>query len=67
MLLENATQALATLTPEEDAELRRLHFFQQVGALSEQLAELKHHLQERDRRDQIREPDEAVKLIPVPR
>ena len=53
------------LSREEDAELRRLHFFEVLGArLSEDMHELKESLRGRDTRDDIREPEEAVQVLP---
>ena len=45
-------------TREEDDELRRLNFFQQVGALSQRRRERFVELRLRDRRKQIRSPRE---------
>ena len=46
------------LTPEEDAELRRLHWFSKVGMLSTAKRERMIELRLRDRRTQIRAPRE---------
>ena len=46
------------LTPEEDDELRRLHFFQQVGTLAGQKLDRFIELRLRDRRKTIRPPRE---------
>jgi hypothetical protein len=46
------------LTPEEDAELRRLHWFSKVGILSSAKRERMIELRLRDRRKQIRAPRE---------
>ncbi|MCW2599101.1 MAG: hypothetical protein JWM02_930 [Frankiales bacterium] len=49
------------LTPEEDAVLRRLHWFEQFGAeLSPARQFVKASIRERDKRTDIREPDEAA-------
>jgi hypothetical protein len=48
----------AGLTPEEDAELRRLHFFRRFGVVASKLARQYDDLRGRDRRSDIREPDE---------
>ena len=48
------------LTPEEDAALRRLHWFEQLGCeLSNALATLKANFRGRDRRAEIREPGQT--------
>jgi len=46
------------LTPEEDAELRRLHFFRRFGVVASRFARRYDDLRGRDRRDSVREPDE---------
>ena len=46
------------LTPEEDAELRRLNFFQRFGVVAGRFARRYDDLRGRDRRDSVREPDE---------
>jgi hypothetical protein len=49
------------LTPTEDAELRRLHYLRRFGALTDDVAERLTSLRGRDRRLEVREPeDEAV-------
>ncbi len=49
------------LTPEEDAELRRLHFFEQTGnQLAPAVAVIKDSIRARDRRDEIRPPKDDV-------
>jgi hypothetical protein len=49
------------LTEDEDAELRRLHWFEGLGChLSDALATLKSNIRSRDRRMFIREPLSAV-------
>jgi hypothetical protein len=48
------------LTPEEDAVLRRLHWFERFGAeLSPALRVIKATIRQRDKRSVIREPGEA--------
>jgi len=47
------------LTPAEDAELRRLHFFKRFGVVAGKFARRYDDLRGRDRRLNIREPDEA--------
>jgi len=47
------------MTPEEDATLRRLHWFERFGVdLSPQLRVVKASIRARDKRAYIREPDE---------
>ena len=46
------------LTPEEDAELRRLHFFRRFGVVASRFARRYDNLRDRDRRENVREPDE---------
>lgn len=53
------------LTPEEDAELRRLSALARFGDLSDQAATLKAELRSRDRRKEVREPADLV--VPHPR
>lgn len=58
----------AGLTPEQDAHLRRLHYFEQVGAklspeFVELLQELKRVYRIQDRRRVIREPDADVLFL----
>jgi hypothetical protein len=49
------------LTPEEDAVLRRLHWFERFGAeLSPALRVVKATIRQRDKRGAIREPNEAA-------
>ena len=45
------------LTPEEDAELRRLHFLHRFGAIAGRFKARYAELRSRDRRNTIREPD----------
>ena len=50
---------LARLTPEEDGILRRLHCLEQLGAeLAPQMRRLKDDIRARDRRAEIREPED---------
>ena len=50
---------LERLTPEEDGILRRLHCLERLGAeLSPQMRQLKDEIRRRDRRLEIREPDD---------
>jgi len=46
------------LTPDEDAELRRLHFFRRFGVVATRFAQRYTDLRGRDRRSFIRDPDE---------
>jgi hypothetical protein len=46
------------LSPEEDAELRRLHFFRRFGVVASRFSERYNELRHRDRRLEIRDPDE---------
>lgn len=49
----------AGLTRDEDAELRRLHFFRRFGVVANRVARRYDELRGRDRRGEVREPDEA--------
>lgn len=50
---------LERVTPEEDGILRRLHCLEQLGVtLSEPMQRLKSEIRARDRRIEIREPQE---------
>jgi hypothetical protein len=52
---------LERLTPEEDGILRRLHCMEQLGArLAPQMRELKDEIRRRDRRIEIRDPDDRA-------
>jgi hypothetical protein len=52
------------LTPDEDAELRRLHWFEGLGCqLSDALATLKSNIRARDRRSFIREPSSNIGVV----
>lgn len=57
------------LTPEEDAELRRLAALAAFGALTPALAEAYDELRARDRRRSVREPEDLAipvqKAVPV--
>jgi hypothetical protein len=49
------------LTPEEDAILRRLHWFEQMGIeLSPERQALLSSIRERDKRSEIRDPGDEV-------
>jgi hypothetical protein len=48
------------LTPEEDAELRRLHFMLRFGAVASRFTQRYVELRRRDRRIEVREPDDAA-------
>ncbi|HEX6395736.1 MAG TPA: hypothetical protein VFZ97_20070 [Acidimicrobiales bacterium] len=55
------TAAIAEgLTPQEDDELRRLHWFSQIGSLGPRKAERMIELRLRDRRAVIRPPRDFV-------
>ena len=45
------------LTPDEDAELRRLHFLHRFGAITGRFKATYAELRSRDRRNTIREPE----------
>ena len=54
------------LTPDEDAILRRLHYFETTGiSLAEPMRVLKNELRARDQRAEIREPEFQRILWPV--
>ena len=54
------------LTPEEDAILRRLHYFETTGvSLAEPMRILKNELRARDQRTEIREPSFERVLWPA--
>jgi hypothetical protein len=54
------------LTPDEDAVLRRLHFFEQQGlSLAGPMRELKAELRARDQRAEVRAPVVPRILWPV--
>jgi hypothetical protein len=51
------------LTPEEDAELRRLHYFERFGCeLAPKVRAVKGQIRSRDKRAVIREPEDAATL-----
>lgn len=51
------------LTPAEDAELRRLHYFERFGCeLAPQVKAVKGQIRSRDKRAAIREPEDAATL-----
>ena len=53
------------LTSDEDAVLRRLHWFEQFGIeLSPSMQGVKEDIRERDKRDEIREPPDVVAKEP---
>ena len=57
---------LERLTPEEDGILRRLHLLERLGAeLAPQMRELKMDIRKRDRRIEIREPDDREVVSPL--
>lgn len=54
------------LTPDEDAMLRRLHWFEQFGVeLAPRASEVKTSIRARDQRTEIREPPDVVAAEPV--
>ena len=56
------------VTPEEDAELRRLHWFERMGfELSAPVRAVKTSIRARDKRAVIREPEDAATLGPEAR
>lgn len=56
------------ITPEEDAELRRLHYFEHVGfELAPKVRAVKGQIRSRDKRAVIREPEDAATLGPEAR
>ena len=57
---------LEKLTPEEDGILRRLHYMERFGAsLSPQMRALKDEIRKRDRRIDIRDPEETGVISPI--
>ena len=55
----------ANLTPEEDAVLRRLHWFERFGVeLAPSLRMVKDGIRSRDKRDTIREPEDFTLKAP---
>lgn len=62
----DATEPSDKLTPDEDAVLRRLHWFEQFGVeLAPRADELKESIRARDKRAEIREPPDVVAAEPV--
>lgn len=56
------------VTPEEDAALRRLHYFERLGfELAATVRAAKSHIRSRDKRSEIREPEDVVILGSDPR
>ena len=63
-----SVEAGGRLTPEEDAALRRLHYFRSIGiALSPELEALEEELRARDHRREIRDPEPTAVVVPGPR
>lgn len=57
---------LERLTPEEDGILRRLHCLERLGAeLAPQMRQLKDDIRRRDRRLEIRDPDDRAVIAPI--
>ncbi len=57
---------LERLTPDEDGILRRLHCLERLGAqLSPQMCQLKDDIRKRDRRAEIREPEDSGVIAPI--
>jgi hypothetical protein len=53
------------VTPEEDAELRRLHWFERLGCeLAAPVRAVKTSIRSRDKRAVIRDPEDAATLGP---
>lgn len=51
------------ITPQEDAELRRLHWFERMGfELSAPVRAVKTSIRARDKRAVVREPEDAATL-----
>lgn len=49
------------LTPAEDAELRRLHYFERLGCeLAPNVSAVKGQIRARDKRATVREPEDAA-------
>ena len=55
----------AQLTPDEDDELRLLHSLKNFGAVAGSMAARYNVLRKRDRRQLVREPDEAKVASPI--
>jgi hypothetical protein len=64
---EHVMQAtLEKLTPEEDGILRRLHCLERLGAqLAPPMRTLKDEIRRRDRRLEIREPEDRGVITPI--
>jgi hypothetical protein len=61
-----ATATLERLSPEEDGILRRLHCLEGLGAqLSPQMRQLKDEIRRRDRRTEIRDPEDRGVITPI--
>lgn len=57
---------LEKLTPEEDGIMRRLHCFERLGAeLAPAMRELKDDIRRRDRRTEIRDPEDRGVLSTI--
>ena len=57
---------LEKLTPEEDGILRRLHCLERLGAeLAPAMRELKDDIRRRDRRIDIRDPEDRGVISPI--
>jgi hypothetical protein len=57
---------LERLSRAEDGTLRRLHCLEQLGAeLSPQMKQLKDEIRKRDRRIDIRDPDDRAVISPI--
>jgi hypothetical protein len=54
-----------SLTPDEDAELRRLHLLKSFGAVAGSITSRYNTLRRRDRRKAIRDPDESSIAQPI--
>lgn len=53
------------VTPEEDAELRRLHWFERMGCeLAAPVHAVKTSIRSRDKRAVVRDPEDAATLGP---
>lgn len=58
--------ALEKLTPEEDGTMRRLHCLEGLGAeLAPAMRELKDDIRRRDRRIDIRDPEDRGVIAPI--
>jgi hypothetical protein len=52
------------LSPAEDAELRRLHYFRRFGHVTEKVLARYTELRNRDRRAMVRDPEEHFDATP---